>query len=361
MYLFLGFFRFGLATCVLITHTSLIYDLEKSYVNLSALGVWLFFVVSGFVIFSAHDNFYRGRTSSFLLNRALRMYPTLWVCLTISIILIWLNGGASLGDARIATSKYEWSEVLMSYSIIGGFLSNDAWQPLSPGFTLTIEFEFYLAAATLFWVAQKNWVPENVLFLAAGIAAAVIYVFIDATGSQYRFFGTGRFGCLFALGASLYVLHRDGWHNVGAIVIGLLSLCLSIHFVLSHESSVGFVGLGITSSRIYLLVGFVLLIVIMCLLLRIEASLAMRRVDKILGDLTYPLYLIQTPVIALLLEFYQPSGLSDWLLTVGLCVAASALIHHAVEWPLKSLRDKVRQRRLAAGAATSPTVTTTST
>src|ERR1700744_5896212 len=58
------------------------------------VGVEIFFVISGFVIANSASN---ASAKEFLLGRALRLYPAVWVCstLTFTVLLIFAGGHMS--------------------------------------------------------------------------------------------------------------------------------------------------------------------------------------------------------------------------------------------------------------------------
>src|SRR5580700_9601293 len=80
----LGSFRLLLAMLVLVSHTASYIHPALPPLELGNIGVFLFFVVSGFVICEACDIFYRGRLANFLLNRALKIYPAYWAAIILA-------------------------------------------------------------------------------------------------------------------------------------------------------------------------------------------------------------------------------------------------------------------------------------
>ena len=79
----------GLAVLMVVTfHLSMPFNTNPATVNVfrfGLLGVDLFFIISGFVITMSINNVKNGK--EFIVNRFARLYPTYWVCLTLSFLL----------------------------------------------------------------------------------------------------------------------------------------------------------------------------------------------------------------------------------------------------------------------------------
>lgn len=115
-------------------------------------GVPIFFVISGFLISASWE-----RSSSILSyfeNRALRIYPALWVCLLISIISAYIvyPFNATHADffkwiiAQISFGQFYNPEFLRGYGV--GTLNGSLW-------TIPVELQFYLILPFLFYCFNK--------------------------------------------------------------------------------------------------------------------------------------------------------------------------------------------------------------
>jgi peptidoglycan/LPS O-acetylase OafA/YrhL len=121
-------------------------------------GVTIFFVVSGFLISASYE-----RSTSlvnYLRNRVLRIYPALWLCLLLSIaILFLLRVPFSVGEF------FRWvvaqATILQNYN--PDFFRNYGVGRLEAGYgvlngslwTIPIELEFYLVFPCLYFVLKK--------------------------------------------------------------------------------------------------------------------------------------------------------------------------------------------------------------
>ncbi|MDX1429000.1 MAG: hypothetical protein R3282_01880, partial [Rhodothermales bacterium] len=75
-YRLFGGYRLSLATMVLLSHSPGFLPAWMIDLSLGNVGVFSFFVLSGFVIAEALDVFYRGNVRGFAINRFLKIYPT---------------------------------------------------------------------------------------------------------------------------------------------------------------------------------------------------------------------------------------------------------------------------------------------
>jgi len=114
-------------------------------------GVWLFFVISGYVITRGFvSGSYAGATPGrtygvFLFRRAIRIIPVyvLYVCLNAGI-LVAFYGPSRLGDfPYLATFTYNWQAI---YDFWPG---SSNWSPIGHLWTLSVEQQFYLVFPVL--------------------------------------------------------------------------------------------------------------------------------------------------------------------------------------------------------------------
>jgi len=84
-YRLFGGYRMLLAWLVLTSHANRYLPDWVGSLALGNVGVFCFFVLSGFVIAEALDRFYPGVPHRFLANRLLRIYPTYWAVCAIAV------------------------------------------------------------------------------------------------------------------------------------------------------------------------------------------------------------------------------------------------------------------------------------
>lgn len=187
---FLDFIRGGAALLVLIAHCQQIFvnpywfphkDLDVSlslvlYRHLGSIGVMLFFVLSGFLIYqSIANNLSNNRNlrfdiKSFFVSRLVRLYPPLLVATGISLIayfILWLLDLNLASDFSTGKELYlarnelviSWKEVFGSLLFINTIIEHFRTPSINgPLWSLAHEFWFYVLAAfvVLFSLSFRN-------------------------------------------------------------------------------------------------------------------------------------------------------------------------------------------------------------
>lgn len=176
------YLRIAAALGVVFFHASLslLNGRAKIPLNYGQLGVDMFFVISGFIIFytTADDEMPPG---VFLLRRAIRLVPLYFIFTTIAFLIAIVAPAAA---RSIDTSLFDYFRSILFIPFINS-KTQVAWPILSQGWTLNFEAIFYLIfAACLFLQREKR------LFLCSAIlvllvAARWILHPVDAVTSTY--------------------------------------------------------------------------------------------------------------------------------------------------------------------------------
>lgn len=346
-YRLLGSYRLLLATLVLLSHTFNMVVGEISKLALGNVGVMLFFVVSGFVIFEALDLFYRGRTPQFLVNRAFKIYPAFWTATLLMYVLHSVFDVSS--QPGVPPLQFSPWGIFVNITLLPAYLKwGNNLLVVSLAWAVLVECQFYIIAAVLVAVARR--LPAtNAVLAAAGCLALLGYLYVVATGSYTRFFGNLQFAPFFVLGAAVYFFEtRRTWFPV---VLGGAALLLSLQGYFDYNLRGNFrqtvvdlsagVPWPVVASTLLYAIGFVLLLV----LLRCRVGATAEWWDKRFGDLTYAIYMIHLPIIPVIAMI----GLSPWptfLLIVALTIVGAIAIQRYVEHPLGQIRNRLRGRDL---------------
>lgn len=301
------------------------------------VGVEIFFVISGFVItFSAEVGAW-----NFLRSRILRLYPAVWFCAPISLIISLLYSAFPIYEAptRIVRSLLLWPK--------GNWVDGVYW-------TLGIEMSFYFLIFLLLKFSSRSsirpmlillgtlsatyWLCQLFAGLVWGIALVPDYL---KQGGPQRFMELSLIphGCLFAIGGlSWSVLCNKSsrwlWVAIAYFTLGALAEIQATN--LAKQAWV-----GVSSDR-----HSAQIIWLSCLIF-LWASVAYRKlfesflpisITRILGKMTYPLYLLHTTMgCALLFEFGQ-LGVNRWIAlvtSVGVTLAASYVVAAVIEPRIK--------------------------
>jgi peptidoglycan/LPS O-acetylase OafA/YrhL len=323
----LGFYRLILSVGVLASHTHG-YDF-KAYPNAGFVAVVVFFFLSGYLMpasFHANYNYAKfiDRSKSYLINRFLRIYPVYWVCLLFSIFIIFLRG---------LENEYDFSALnfLQNFFLLG--LNQDIlWRSdikyIGPAWTLDVELQYYLLLPLfvflsdryrcLFVIAAFCWLIASLFFLSIPLG----FPSIDRSILVW--------GGIFLLGYCAYIYR--------AILSSFSSGLYYLSFVIFTFTSVF---IAFNNPRLgEWVIAFVMIILTIWLL--IFNGGVSGYLDKIAGDLAYPLFIIHMPVI-LLLDIH-PGQLNFWA-NLLINTAASLFFALLVHLIFNRKLNKIRARR----------------
>ncbi len=344
-YRFFGTFRVVLALCVLTSHSSGFLTSFVADLSLGNVGVMLFFVVSGAVIFEALDVFYRTSSSHFLINRALKIFPAYWAALVVYYAMLWASGSLEEhGDL--------WP-IAVNFLLLPSYLpSGNNLLVIEIVWAVIVEFQFYVFAAAVHALARRSPFPGLVLY-AAGVGALAVYVFIWETHGYQRFYGAFGFAPYFVLGGAIYYSYAR--RDKRAMILAALSALLSLHAYIVYISRPTIFtfdwaalapwpsGRALSTSLFVVGVGMFVWLVSR----RFNASA--ERIDKRFGDITYAIYLIHPAIIAFVVLLGMPDGiggLASYVTVLVWSILLAILIHQYVERPVMGLRNIFRGRRL---------------
>jgi peptidoglycan/LPS O-acetylase OafA/YrhL len=315
---------------VLTSHANAYLPAWAGPLALGNVGVFCFFTLSGFVIAEACDRFYAGAPHRFLLNRLLRIYPTYWLCCLMALAIYITFGHPEL--------KLDAVSAAANLSIL--FVPQGAFLWLSLIWAVGIELRFYFVAA-LMGLAQMMF-KRRAALVPALFWAGALALYLLTVAFDYQRFATFRHAPYFMLGMSLY--HFVAYRTRRAALAAAAALPFAVHSYWIYNAAGPTDLLPST-----LLFGAMLALMLVLSFATVSARAA--RIDKALGDLTYPLYLMHWPVVWLIGRSLPGAGLDGFGAAAGYgavalaSVAAAALVL-LLEQPLTHLRDRIRRRRL---------------
>lgn len=326
-YRFFGAYRLFLAWLVLTSHANAYLPAWVGQLALGNVGVFSFFVLSGFVIFEACDRFYPDAPIRFYMNRFLRIYPTYWFACFLAVPIYLALDHPDLSGALLPVA----ANLGIVYAPPGTFV----W--ISIVWAVAIELRFYLVAGFVMWLAHRKPAYAVPVLGAAGCAALLGYIVTHVSG--FQILGTFRHAPYFVLGAAGYFVVE--YSSRGAGLLAVFAAPMSAHAFWQYNSAVP------EQSGLKLIL-FILATIGLFILARISSSSRAAQNDKILGDFSYPLYLAHWPILYFVENATDVRGLLGYALTTLLSIVFAALLVVGIDRPLMGLRDRVRRLRLYA-------------
>lgn len=318
-------------------------------------GVAIFFVISGFLVtrsYLAADG-----APHYFRNRALRIYPALWVHLTILLLLIAGAGALHLQDlataafwlwvaAAGATGSNHIADAASHFAFSFGAETFYKFFPSKVLWTIPVELGFYLLTPLVLasWIRRRGLLVYSLALWAvlAVIAAALTRSALSAYRTdpelQLWLLSPGPLFWIYLIGMILAVY----WDRVSWLFVGRAPLWLGGYLALSafDHWALGARGLNyrfptlITFPRMLLLAGTVIALAYAC-----------KNAAKVLrgNDVSYGLYLYHVPVI-LTFHLLGYRGWAAYFAALALSLLLAAASWLAVERPALRLKQFGRQQ-----------------
>jgi peptidoglycan/LPS O-acetylase OafA/YrhL len=321
------------------------------------VGVEVFFVISGFVL----ANSAQGATGfSFIRGRILRLYPAVWICASLTL-LVSLRHGLSGGLLHSYLDS-------MLLAPIGPWIDGQYW-------TLATEIAFY--ALVFLTVISRNIARISVLAhgMAFAGAACIALLYLSPMSHLLGALTTQPFnavpifyGCDFAVGIYLWLWSRG---NMSAISAGGLMVA-----VLGGATQIFYSAIQ-TSTRTAPISGHVFspivpitiwLAAIALIGLSVWKSRAVNQLPtgflrtlRMLGLMTYPLYLLHFAIglaaMSALTKLHIPAMAALWIviallcgLSLGVCQLPEPFIRKRLRSVIDPLWDMRKQAAIAVEA-----------
>lgn len=323
------------------------------------LGVDVFFVVSGFVITNVllREKASKGTTSipGFYARRIRRILPAATVVLIATVFatyhwLSYITGAINANDAKYVAAfvgNFHFATIGTQY-----FSAGQPPSTLQQFWSLAVEEQFYLVWPVLFLILTLPWrafssVTRLVSILLLVIAASLSWCIIETRQNEvWAFFSPLTHAWELALGALLAVVgpHLRGRSpRIGLVLasVGAIAVLASTWF---YSSTTLWPGTAV----IVPVVATGLII----------AGGSLRGPDSFgrlvqfapvqwLGNISYSLYLVHWPVIAIATQYaIAPLPLHSEVELVALSVLLSAALYYAIENPIRRSQWLAKRRLL---------------
>jgi len=324
------------------------------------VGVEIFFVISGFVIANSAS---KSSATEFLFGRALRLYPAVWVCSTLTFLVLLLFAG---GNASEFILPYLRSMLLIPKGIKGQWIDCIYW-------TLAAEMAFYglVFCALLTKKVTLRHLAWGLTIYSAVFNAFSMLVLTRVIPSDMLYYVVLMFrvpaatwllshGCFFALGIWLFISanRRLTALEQFAVAVACLSGCAEIYYFSSFLLT-AIPAISDQSALVPIVVwaAAVLLIAVAANKSRRSPGAASPEAQspeepgylRTLGLITYPLYLthnvIGSAVIRVLIDAGLDDSLAVWVglgLLVLLCWLICAKVEPAIRRLLREIFSNFR-------------------
>jgi peptidoglycan/LPS O-acetylase OafA/YrhL len=331
------------------------------------VGVEIFFVISGFVIANSAS---KASATEFLFSRALRLYPAVWVCSTLTFIVLLLFASGSASEFIL---PYIRAMLLIPKGISGQWLDCIYW-------TLAAEMAFYglVFCALLTKKITLRHLAWGLTIYSAVFNAFAMLVLSGVIRSDILYFVVLMFrvpcaawllchGCFFALGIWLFISANRKLTALErlAVAVTCVSGCAEIYYFSS------FLLTNIPAISDQSALAPIMVWAAAVLLIAVAANRSRRSTGttspeptgylRTLGLITYPLYLthnvIGSAIIRVLIDAGLDASLAVWVglgMLVLLCWFICEKMEPAIRRLLVEIVSNVRRLPKAAPSSSLP-------
>lgn len=330
----LGIFRYVLALMVTMSH------LWTSLAGWSGVAaVFGFYVISGYLMTSVLNQSYGFSPKGlgrYGLNRFLRIFPTYWFVLVLAVIVV----AVIPRDAFLTNYKLSMPREIMDWLpnlFIVGLLDGPVKVLIPPAWTLDIEI--------LFYVLMGLGLSRNRFLVTCWFALSAFYTLwlvIDGAEFVDRYVSYAAASLPFSMGAMAY-MYRNFLARYLSLPVPVAAGCFFAAVVVAKLEWLGdplYIGFYLT-----LLASFLLLVS----LIKVDSaqvSASLQSIDRMLGNLAYPIFLCHWQVAAVMLhlvyESQKPLGGGLWLFSIVFIHLVALIVYFLVDRNVSRARDWVR-------------------
>lgn len=299
-------------------------------------GVPIFFTVSGFLIFWAFD---RNRNiKKYTINRVLRLYPALYVCLVITVGLLVLFSSFSL---LANPSFYTW---LVGQLSIFQFYTPEIlrfWGVGTPNgalWTITVEVQFYILVPLIFLLMRKvkGSIVLSVLFLISALANFYLASMNENIIQKLSFVSVLPYLFNFLLGSAFYIF----WNKFNSLIENkfLIWGLVYIAYIVIFGNVLGYELHAYQMTNIFHLITAILLS-----LLTLSFAFSFNNMsEKVLNhnDISYGVYIYHMLVVNTLVALGFQGKFQYFLTVFVVTVVLAAMSWKLIEKPALSLKNK---------------------
>lgn len=311
--------RLLLAALVMLSHGSFLMPSIDTLIPrglvYGPVAVFVFFVISGFIITEAVLNFYDGRPVRFFLNRLLRLYPPYLTALAVACVVLF-----AVPKLQFPELSPEWTNrenlfanlfsifptVFLTDQILGVKHRIDF---ISINWALRVEFAFYMVVALVIFFSR--YLRRIGVSKSAGLRFVfliflcihIYYFYVSGSNSRGTFYSS--FIPYFLLGVAwalwLNSPKPNHWHKLFFVSFFLSILQAAIY----PEFNVGRND-GTSTLKMINLAPAALWVILICVFvalshLRLTVS-CVRKFDSWAGDLSYTVYLMHIPALYIIVN-----------------------------------------------------------
>ncbi len=347
-YLFgLGAYRLLLAWMVIACHTVGYYELFAF--DSGTIAVSTFFFISGYLMPLTYEKNYahfqwRIGMKKFFINRFIRIFPIYWVTILIPVVMsVFVSAIHGKWEGiNPSPTLTGWIQNILLIGLNQSFFWGGYERINNPAWTLDVELQYYILVPFFLFAYQKFKKLTILGLFFLSIIGILLYfrpvnlVDIDRSFIAWSFFFITGF---------LFYKYDEKYITSSKLFIALAIIVFLLSFELHLEKLI------LVKNFLYSLI----FISISIPLLIIQKGLRFHQSDKVLGDLSYPTYIIHFFVLSISIKLSGLLGLkySDTFIfyitlaiNIILTTFISIIVIRFIADPIEKYRSKVRGKNI---------------
>jgi peptidoglycan/LPS O-acetylase OafA/YrhL len=296
-----------------------------------------------------------GWPGDFYLSRFLRLFPSYWIVATAALISFLFIDFRLITNENHSSSVFSWILVMSSnYAILGldvvnmiakgDYTDHTLIRLVGPAWTLAIEIEFYLIAP--FIVTKKLRVCIGILIILLIVRFSIAY-FTDQ--DLWKFYFAPAVWCFFIFGVISHRISARIYDDKVRQVLSVASITvLALYIPVCKPWMEGNI------DRLSLWILYILFAACMPFIFAVTKNFAL---DTAIGNLSYPIYIVHSPLIVGLNAYrglpLSASSTGEWsIFILSSVLAASVVLRCLVEVPIDRFRSRLKHRGATCAVAT---------
>ncbi len=262
------------------------------------LGIYLFFIMSGYTVVMSMGN--KGGVK-FIFSRMLRLYPSFWIAVCLTSVVIILLGGDRF--------SVELDQFLVNLTMLNGLVGVKSVDGVYWFLLVMLKFYFLITLLMVFGL-KRFYKYFAAVWLLLSIATTVWQI------PKIGFFLIPEYSPFLAAGMIFYAAREEGWDLFKSAIV-LISLFFALYligldlpgFQQKYRADISWVVVTLSVIGIYLFMLFVSVN---------KRSLNLPKVFIVFGACTYPLYLIHQNIGYMLFNYFG-AEINKYALLVFVC------------------------------------------
>ena len=311
---------------------------------IGSYAVFGFYILSGYLmtfIMQKNYGYTKRGIAKYALNRFLRIYPIYWASCIFTLILIFWLGGKFVADFQPAKQiprnlESAVKNVLLFFPSLGGErLSPPAW-------ALTVELFFYICIGlglSKSKITTLIWFTVSIVYTLA--------VNINGMPWDYKYFMIPAASLPFSAGAMIFHFRTELPDKLNKMV-GEPYVAYLLVFILLANWKLG-LELGTLKGFSFYLNFVICAMILISLSERRDLPFISRRFDKLMGDFSYPIYLIHYQVGLVVMVSMNWFGfkiirpdMNLSIVSLPVIFLVAWLISRYMEQPVEAVRRRIK-------------------